>query len=238
MERQDRVESSSTGIINFYIGVMRQMAAKLEEAALAGIELENQNRDSRHEVEELQQQSRHDNLTGAPNLLGLQERLKELGDPKAVLYIDPTNFKAVNDRWGHEVGDEAIKTVYLCLLGSVRNSDIVARIYDTGDEFLIALYGDKPGFDRRQESRGTGPDRRRGDDDPLSHAAEVRDNVAERVQKIRNENPDLVEINFDISVGLAIWGENRDINEIIREAEVDMYTHKKEQHKNGQHRAA
>lgn len=234
MERKG--PDNSAGLNNFYIGVLRQMAARLEEAALAGIELENQNQDSQQEIEELRTQARRDDLTGAPNLLGLQERLDELGDPKAILYIDPTNFKAVNDRWGHEVGDDAIKTVYLCLLGSVRGSDIVARLYSTGDEFLIALYRDSQGLDRRQKSRGT--DRRREDDDPISHAAEVQENIVERIQKIKDENPDLAEINFDISVGLAIWDKNKDLGEIIREAEVDMYTHKEKQHKSGQHRAA
>jgi len=56
----------------------------------------------------------------------------------AVVFFDLDNFKAINDRWGHPVGDEALQTVAKTLNGAVRASDIVARV--GGDEFAILLW--------------------------------------------------------------------------------------------------
>jgi diguanylate cyclase (GGDEF)-like protein len=55
----------------------------------------------------------------------------------AVIFLDLDNFKAINDRWGHPVGDETLQ-VAKALSGAVRASDIVARV--GGDEFAILLW--------------------------------------------------------------------------------------------------
>ena len=56
----------------------------------------------------------------------------------AVIFLDLDGFKAINDRWGHLVGDEALQLVAKTLSGAVRASDIVARV--GGDEFAILLW--------------------------------------------------------------------------------------------------
>lgn len=53
----------------------------------------------------------------------------------AVIYIDVDNFKPVNDRAGHRVGDEVLKTLAARLRQSTRSTDICARI--GGDEFVV-----------------------------------------------------------------------------------------------------
>jgi diguanylate cyclase (GGDEF)-like protein len=54
-----------------------------------------------------------------------------------LLYIDADHFKAVNDQWGHGVGDKVLKHLALVLRAGVRNIDTVARI--GGEEFAIIL---------------------------------------------------------------------------------------------------
>ncbi len=93
--------------------------------------------------------SRHDVLTGLPNRMFFQERLREALAPGreeaaalaevAVLLIDLDGFKAVNDTHGHAAGDELLKISATRLADAVRTDDVVARL--GGDEFGIIMRG-------------------------------------------------------------------------------------------------
>jgi diguanylate cyclase (GGDEF)-like protein/PAS domain S-box-containing protein len=86
----------------------------------------------------------YDSLTGLPNRNLLQDRLARAvaatqrnGTGFAVLYIDIDHFKQVNDRHGHDIGDELLRQFAARLQRGLRNSDTVARL--GGDEFVAIL---------------------------------------------------------------------------------------------------
>ncbi|MBC7184926.1 MAG: EAL domain-containing protein, partial [Marinobacter sp.] len=86
----------------------------------------------------------YDLLTNVPNRRLFRDRLDQhaahserTGDPFALLFIDLDNFKTINDRLGHDAGDELLMDVAKRLSGCVRQSDTVARM--GGDEFTVLL---------------------------------------------------------------------------------------------------
>ncbi|WP_241996084.1 diguanylate cyclase domain-containing protein [Kribbella antiqua] len=91
---------------------------------------------------ELRHHAAHDPLTGLPNRRLLQhrfasvlERTRETGRPGALLFCDLNHFKLVNDNYGHEAGDRALREIAGRLAAEVRHGDTVARL--GGDEFAI-----------------------------------------------------------------------------------------------------
>jgi diguanylate cyclase (GGDEF)-like protein len=87
-----------------------------------------------------------DELTGLSNRRGFEmlgERLvraaRRLELPVSVIYADLDNVKPINDSYGHESGDLAIKAAAELLSGTLRASDLVARL--GGDEFCALLIG-------------------------------------------------------------------------------------------------
>ncbi|KQW24567.1 PAS domain S-box protein [Acidovorax sp. Root402] len=86
----------------------------------------------------------HDGLTHLPNRLLLADRMAQafaLSDrtqtQAAVCYLDLNGFKPINDRYGHDMGDEVLKVTARRLLKQVRGNDTAARI--GGDEFVLVL---------------------------------------------------------------------------------------------------
>ena len=67
-----------------------------------------------------------------------QSVLDRYGIPSCVIFLDLNDFKSVNDKYGHAIGDEMLKQVGLTLKGGVRECDMVARL--GGDEFGILLF--------------------------------------------------------------------------------------------------
>ncbi len=94
--------------------------------------------------QELGQLAATDPLTGADNRRRFMERVeveigrtKHGGAPFSVLALDLDNFKSINDRFGHQVGDDILKSFVEKCLDSIRPYDGVARV--GGEEFMILL---------------------------------------------------------------------------------------------------
>lgn len=93
---------------------------------------------------ELERLAHHDSLTGLPNRSLLADRMKQAlaraqrnGSQVGLLFLDLDGFKPINDNFGHEAGDEALREIARRLLGVLRQSDTLARV--GGDEFVLLV---------------------------------------------------------------------------------------------------
>ena len=100
--------------------------------------------EQRDRIAHLESLVRADELTGLMNRRGLEEALDGIlasaarhNEQGLVCYIDLDEFKPVNDRFGHDAGDEVLCQVASLLNDNIRASDIAARI--GGDEFVVVL---------------------------------------------------------------------------------------------------
>jgi diguanylate cyclase (GGDEF)-like protein len=110
---------------------LERMNAQLEDAVAA-------------RTAELQELLMRDVLTGLPNRRALMQMLPEamaraarLDRPCAVLFVDMDGFKLINDKYGHEEGDDLLRQFGMRLLNGIRETDMAARL--AGDEFVIVL---------------------------------------------------------------------------------------------------
>jgi diguanylate cyclase (GGDEF)-like protein len=99
------------------------------------------------EVESLRRENSHrsdlDGLTGLRNQAALARRVEQTETPDCVIVVcDMDNFKEVNDRYGHLVGDEILRNVGNLLQRSIRHDDEAYRW--GGDEFVILFVNQSP----------------------------------------------------------------------------------------------
>jgi len=160
--------------------------------------------------EQLLHLSYHDSLTGLPNRILFNDRLKQaIAAAKrnkeqilSTLFMDLDGFKQVNDTFGHAMGDVLLKKVANRIRGCLRESDTAARM--GGDEFVVLL----PTINTQ-------------------HDAMV---VAE---KIRQANCQPIELDghrlsISASIGIAVYPENGSEEEVLlNNADAAMY-HAKE----------
>ena len=148
-----------------------------------------------------------DMLTGLPNrrqTLAVLERAlngaREHGAPLAVAIFDIDHFKRINDSYGHAVGDQVIRRVGARAKAALREGDLLGRI--GGEEFVCIL----------QRSS--------------AQAAEI---VAERVRKaVETGTAEESELpNATISVGLAYYEGEPDVEELLHRADQALYAAKR-----------
>ena len=153
-------------------------------------------------------QAEHDELTRLPNRKYMYNHIKEWmqrhKEEFCVLYLDLDNFKNINDKFGHTVGDKILQEVAQRLLNFFTARDMIIR--QGGDEFIIFLQ-DPSGYDL--------------------------DNICKNLIK-KISDIYLVEGNefrIGMSIGLSSYPkDSHDINELLSFADTAMY--KAKQHKN------
>ena len=121
--------------------------------------------------------------------------------PFALVMIDVDDFKAINDTHGHDCGDLVLKTIADVLRGSVRKMTGISRW--GGDEFLLLL-------------PETG----------LEGARAAADNIGNRVAQavVPWKGKDLA---VRISLGVSVFRDGMEIDDVLREADQEMYKRKR-----------
>lgn len=159
--------------------------------------------------EEIRQMTLVDALTGLANRKRFETRMEEVVQlcrrmefSAILLAIDLDGFKAVNDTFGHHVGDEILKTVADRMLHITRDVDIVARL--GGDEFALVLLG-------------------------LESPDDVEVPVRRLIEDIeRTKLADGRKANISASIGIRVLSpDDDDIATIMREADEAMYSVKR-----------
>ena len=156
---------------------------------------------------EMARQARTDPLTGLFNRRAFLEevgrrveRLERDGLPGTLMFVDLDHFKELNDRLGHDVGDDALCITAALLRATVRPTDIVARF--GGDEFALWLDGaDELSTAERAESlRIEGPQ-------ALAHLGQA----------------DGIQVTMSIGIATRWPGRSEDVDTIINRADQVMY---------------
>ena len=142
---QGRLVVENDGTENVYglVFDITEMVVSQKEINRMNQELYNKTNDERLRQVKMSNKAKQHALTGILNKGAVTETIKEYlaeSEPDqlhALLMIDCDNFKAVNDTFGHAVGDEVIKYFASILKRTFRDSDIKGRF--GGDEFMVFM---------------------------------------------------------------------------------------------------
>jgi diguanylate cyclase (GGDEF)-like protein len=158
---------------------------------------------------EIKSLSIHDGLTGIYNHAFIVEALKDeversrrYGSLLSIALFDIDDFKKVNDTFGHLAGDSVLQRLAEILKGSLRAIDIVGRY--GGEEFLAIL----------PETDGI-------------NGYNVAERFRERIEKEVFANGD-GKINITVSGGVAHYAHGMDVNRLIKMADDNLYSAKRE----------
>jgi diguanylate cyclase (GGDEF)-like protein len=154
----------------------------------------------------------HDGLTGLPNRILLEDRIEQAlisarrdKAEIAVMLIDLDDFKPVNDKYGHDIGDKLLQECAARMLTCIRETDTVARY--GGDEFMTIVSA------RELQLRGMS-------------ARHISRQVADKIRTALNQpfKIDNFLLNISCSIGIAIYPQDGDDkNTLIKHADLAMY---------------
>ncbi|MBB5190327.1 diguanylate cyclase (GGDEF)-like protein/PAS domain S-box-containing protein [Silvimonas terrae] len=157
--------------------------------------------------ETLRREAMEDPLTGLPNrraILQLIQRACERQErhpqPLAVFFLDLDGFKAVNDQFGHDAGDEVLTTFGRRLQTCVRKTDSVARL--AGDEFTILLEDLQ---------------------NPKTDATRVAQKIVQAMQQPFDLGEHQITLSTSIGIALHLPGEPVNAEALLSVADAAMY---------------
>ena len=210
---QDKVVKLKDGreiLISFALDITAQKEAQ-SKFIEAHVKLTQQTQALKYTQKKLRQLANRDPLTNIFNrryfadmsdkMIALAKRERE---PLSIIMLDIDNFKNINDKYGHSVGDEVIKLLAQKLVSLSRESDVTARF--GGEEFAIML----PNTDI---------------ENALKYAAKIRAEIEDMVFKHENE-----QIGFTVSIGVDEFrlDTDKNVDESLNRADKALYKAKRE----------
>ncbi|HEU4708735.1 MAG TPA: diguanylate cyclase, partial [Methylophilaceae bacterium] len=163
--------------------------------------------EKRAHVKRVEHMATHDALTGLPNRLLFEDRLDHLirhrdARQHAIFFLDLDEFKSINDRLGHQVGDELLKQIAKRIVHVVREGDTVSRF--GGDEFVVLI--------ENLDSQA----------DAILPAEKILAAVSAPIQLGQDS------ITLHASIGICIYPQDGDdAAKLMRQADIAMYEAKK-----------
>ncbi len=163
---------------------------------------------------ELDEMSRLDPLTGVSNRRGFFQMTKEFldnpdnyGKKAIVLFADMDNLKTINDEFGHDDGDFALKSIAGFLTGSFRKSDVIGRM--GGDEFAAFAIIEKEKSDEV-----------------------IKDRIRQIINDFNAGSNKPYYVDMSIGTQEFIISKRTDLNEMLNIADEKLYEEKKNKVKN------
>lgn len=193
------------GLVSELVDNLTQVMELKREAEDRNQQLEELNQKLQKANRLLEELSITDGLTGLFNhrhitaILDMEiKRSRRQGYPLCLIMADLDHFKRINDRLGHQAGDEALKMFARILKNGVREVDAVGRY--GGEEFLVILV-----------------------DCELSAGFKVADKLRAQVQEHSQVEPFLELGGFTVSMGVASLKPDMNSNQLIAAADAAMY---------------
>ncbi|MBF0255195.1 MAG: ammonium transporter [Gammaproteobacteria bacterium] len=189
-------ETEAAQIASFYNTVLEKVSLEGDRKQMA--------------MKKLAELANHDTLTGLANRRHFFDALKhvlarcsrtEVGG--AVLYMDLDGFKQVNDRLGHQAGDDVLREAARRIQSSVREIDLVGRM--GGDEFALLM---------------------EDADDPEEAAIRVAEKIIERVSEPWTVDGEPVQIGVSIGIAPFSCTHLPGVKRLIQQADNAMYAAK------------
>lgn len=200
-ERQEQRKDGSSYAVEHIVTPLRD-----DEGRVTHFVVVNQDITARKEQEaRIFHLAHYDPLTDLPNRVMFDDRLAQaLAQARrhsrslAVMFVDLDGLKPINDRYGHDVGDQVLRLVGQGMRDCTRESDTVARL--SGDEFTLILQ-----------------DLERGRD--AGHVAQKILDAVSRPMPIQGHH-----ISMTASIGIAVWPSDAlDADALVVEADRAMY---------------
>ena len=164
--------------------------------------------DATESAEAMRHRALHDPLTKLPNRLLMEDRLQqalaksERADTRTgLLFLDLDRFKAVNDTYGHLVGDRLLIAVAHRLSSTLRPGDTLARV--AGDEFLVVCEGISD----------------------LEHAEQIADRIRAVLEAPFAIDPNAIIVST--SIGVAVADPSEQAADLILHADGALYEAKR-----------
>jgi diguanylate cyclase (GGDEF)-like protein len=164
----------------------------------------SQNVDQLELIGSLQDLATRDFLTGLPNRRHFLEqaeqmvpRMDELRVPVAAAMLDIDHFKHINDSWGHETGDHALRAAAQAVSAHARRQDLIARF--GGEEFCMLVPGLEP-------------------DQLAAYFEDLRRRIEELEVPVRNGT-----LKMTISIGVCAAQPGHNLHQLLSEADRHLY---------------